>query len=143
VAHQRLAEAAGHRHRLQVVGPEARLLVDEGVHGQQRVGAEQPGVAVARGACHLGRAQVATGTGAVLDHHRLLQHRLHLVGRQPHDHVAGPAGREGQQHPHGPFGPGTLGQRGGAGGGQQGGGQQVAQVMKHVGYPGWWLQDPR
>jgi hypothetical protein len=81
-------------------GLEAQLLVDMRVDGEQRIGAEQPCVAVLRRAGDFGRAQVAAGTGAVLDHHRLLQRGLHLLGRQAHHHVAG-ARRAGRAAPRG------------------------------------------
>ena len=107
IAHQGLVELGGDRHRHQVVHLERHLLVDMRIHRDQRIGTEQPGVAVGRGARDLGGAEVAAGAGLVVDDDRLLQRDLHLLGRLAHDDVARPAGRKRQHDANRPLRPGT------------------------------------
>ena len=71
-----------------------RRLVQEGVGRLDRGGRDQHGVAVGRGAGHLGHGDVAGRAGAVVDHHRHAEHLGQGLCHDARDHVRRTTRRE-------------------------------------------------
>ena len=74
----------------------AEVLVEADVDRERGAGRQQDGVAVGRGARDGVGRDAAAGAGAVLDHHRLLEDFLHLLGEDARHHVARAAGRKAE-----------------------------------------------
>ena len=91
--------------RLHVVG---HACLDDRVHGQRPVRAEQQGVPIRPRLGHRLRADGAAAAGAVLHHDRLAQHLPHADGDEPALDVGAGAGGEGHDQPQRPVGEGRL-----------------------------------
>ena len=78
-----------------LLGVVGELLVERGVGGEDAVVAHQQRVAVGRGMRGLLGGDVAARAGPVLDDERLVQDFLEPLAEDARQHVARPAGREG------------------------------------------------
>jgi hypothetical protein len=92
---------------------ERHLLVHERVGGGRACRREKDCVAVGLSLGHRGRADVAAGPAAVLDHHRPSDRFRKMFAERAADDVRGRARRERHHHRHRPGGP-SLGWRLGA-----------------------------
>ncbi len=82
-------------------------------HFRQHVaGGDHDGLAVRGRGQQRGDGDAAAGARSVVDHHGLANLSSQLVGQQPGEHVHGPAGRSGYQHPDRLVGPGHGGRGG-------------------------------
>jgi hypothetical protein len=109
VDHQHIGHAAQQGHRGNLLGLVRQLAVQRRADRQWRRGHEQ-GVTICRRTRRLGRTQVATGTGLVVDDDGLAQFERQLGGDQTGHVVDQSTRREGHHQLDGAGGPG-LGQR--------------------------------
>ena len=110
IDHQDERHAGDQRDRHQIPGRIiGQVLVDADIDRHRGRGADQDGVAVGRGARHVGRADHGGGAEPLLDHERLPQLLLEPVRQRARDRVGVAAGGIGQDDGDGSVGIGLRG----------------------------------